>query len=52
MTLWALRPDFTLGETIKGEMAKHEPWDVPSFKAYAEKADFYPKFTEMDPESH
>ena len=23
-----MRPDFTLGETIKGEMAKHQPWDV------------------------
>ena len=40
MTLWALRPDFTLGETIKGEMAKHQPWDVPPFKGYADKADF------------
>ena len=52
VTLWALSPDSTLGESTKGEVAKHQPWDAPSFEGSAEKADFYPKFTEVDSESH
>ena len=48
VTLWAL----SVKGTTKGEVAKHQPWDAPSFEGYAKKTDFYPKFTEVDSESH
>ena len=42
VTLWTLSPDSTLGETTKGEVAKHQPWDAPSFEGYAKKKIFIP----------